>query len=250
MRPITAQAIGLIIGVYGFQDSGKTTFVEEVVAGLVGGGYRVSSLKHSSKPIDVDSEGKDSWRHARAGSDPVVLHADGGMVLFAGPGTDVQKAIDIVQEHWVPDVVVVEGLKAGPYPKIAIGDIAPTEGTVLTNPTVPEAIRHIEDAVNVERARRSIAGLDCGKCGLSCSEMAAMIASGERRTEDCVELAARDVVILAGGERLPVGAFVAEIVEKTVRGMLSSLKGYSQEDGVEIRLPPTDDATKAGDTDA
>jgi molybdopterin-guanine dinucleotide biosynthesis protein B len=250
MRPITALAIALIIGVYGFQDSGKTTFVEELVEGLVGKGYRVSSLKHSSKPVEVDEEGKDTWRHARAGSDPVVLYADGGMVLFAGPGPDVQKAVDILQEHWGPDVVIVEGLKTGPYPKIAVGDIEPTEGTVLTNPSVEDAMRHIESEVAVERAMRSIAGLDCGKCGSSCSEMARLIARGEKRSEDCVELAARDVVILAGGTRLPVGAFVAEIVERTVRGMLSSLKGYSPGGGVEIRLPPTDDATKDGDTDA
>lgn len=250
MRPITALAMALIIGVYGFQDSGKTTFVEELVRGLVGKGYRVSSLKHSSKTVVVDEEGKDTWRHARAGSDPVVLHTDGGMVLFSGPGQDVQKTVDILQEHWRPDVVVVEGLKSGPYPKIAIGDIEPTEGTVLTNPSVQDALSHIENAVGVERAMRSIAGLDCGKCGLSCSEMAARIARGEKKPEDCVELAARDVVILAGGKRLPVGAFVAEIVEKTVRGMLSSLKGYSPEGGAEIRLPPTDDATKDGDSDA
>lgn len=239
----------MIIGVYGFQDSGKTTFVEELVAGLVGKGYEVSSLKHSSKPFDVDQEGKDTWRHARAGSDPVVFHADGGVAIFAGPGVDVHKAISIVQENWEPDVVVVEGLKAGPYPKIAIGDIEPTEGTVLTNPTIQDAVRHVEGEVRVEKAMESIAGLDCGKCGMDCSEMAALIARGEKTPEDCVEQAARDVVVIVGDSRLPVGGFVAEIVEKTVRGMLSSLKGYSPAGGVEIRLPPAEDATKDDDTD-
>ena len=237
------------ISVYGHQDSGKTTFVERTVSALVGKGYRVSSLKHTSKQVELDAEGKDTWRHRQAGSDPVVLHSEHGTVLFAKPAFGVEDAVRMVEETWSPDVIVVEGLKHGPYPKVALGDIEPTEGTVLVDPTADEFIAHVEDEVRFERALQSLPGLDCGKCGLSCEEMARAIAGGEKGAEDCVELAARDVVIVAGGNRLPVGAFVAEITESTIRGMLSSLKGYTPDGDVEIRLRGRKDETKDDGTD-
>ena len=64
----------------------------------------------------------------------------------------------------IPDVIVVEGYKEGAFPKIAVGDIEPTEGTVLVNPEPAAAMSFIEGEVARERVLRQLPGLDCGKC--------------------------------------------------------------------------------------
>ena len=60
----------------GKQNSGKTTLLEKLIAELTRRGYNVGTLKHHSHAgFDFDIEGKDSWRHARAGSRFTVISA-------------------------------------------------------------------------------------------------------------------------------------------------------------------------------
>jgi molybdopterin-guanine dinucleotide biosynthesis protein MobB len=65
-----------IITIIGKSGSGKTTLLERLITELKGRGYRVGTIKHHSHPgFEIDHEGKDSWRHAQAGSDHVVIAA-------------------------------------------------------------------------------------------------------------------------------------------------------------------------------
>ena len=57
-----------VVAVVGKGDSGKTTFVEKVVRELTSRGVRVATVKHHIHDYEIDVPGKDSWRHARAGS--------------------------------------------------------------------------------------------------------------------------------------------------------------------------------------
>ncbi len=226
----------MILGVYGYQDSGKTVTVERLAAALVEGGLKVASVKHSSHADLGDAEGKDTWRHAEAGSEPVVLMAPEGTVLRARRGMPVEEVVGMLDASFHPDVILIEGLKDGPYPKVSLGDIRPRKGTVLSNPSRKELVDFVRREVAVERALAGLPGLDCHKCGLDCASMARAIADGERRRDDCRELASVDVSITVGGRRIAAGGFVSDIVDSTVRGMLSSLKGYEPDTDVEIRL--------------
>ena len=233
----------MILGVYGWQDSGKTTLVERLVEVLSGKGYSVSTVKHAPHEESYDVEGKDTWRHSKAGGNPVVLQTANETVMMMQPGLSVSRVSELIAREFRPDVLLVEGYKEGDFPKVAVGDIEPTEGTVLVNPGLEEVVEFICKEVDFERAYHKLPKLDCGKCGLSCEDLAREIATGKMTADDCRERSARNVEIVAGGERLPVGAFVAEITEKTIRGFLSSLKGYSGSSDVEIRLRSPDNAT-------
>lgn len=57
-----------VVSVVGKSDSGKTTLMERLIAGLTERGYRVGTVKHHVHDFDIDVPGKDSWRHGRAGS--------------------------------------------------------------------------------------------------------------------------------------------------------------------------------------
>lgn len=62
-----------VIGVAGFKNSGKTTLVERLVANLTGRGFHVSTVKHAHHSFDIDHEGRDSFRHRRAGAKEVAV---------------------------------------------------------------------------------------------------------------------------------------------------------------------------------
>ena len=65
-----------ILSIVGKSKSGKTTLVEKIIAELKRRNYRVATIKHHSHPgFEIDHPGKDSWRHAQAGSDHAVVAA-------------------------------------------------------------------------------------------------------------------------------------------------------------------------------
>ena len=65
-----------ILSIVGKSGSGKTTLLERLIAELKRRGYRVATIKHHAHPgFEIDQPGKDTWRHAQAGSDHVVIAA-------------------------------------------------------------------------------------------------------------------------------------------------------------------------------
>lgn len=66
----------IAIAFVGRQNSGKTVLLEKLIAELTKRGHNVGTLKHHSHAgFDFDIEGKDSWRHAQAGSRFSVVSA-------------------------------------------------------------------------------------------------------------------------------------------------------------------------------
>lgn len=66
-----------------WSNSGKTTFTTRVVELLTGMGIRVGVIKHHGhKTGGVDVEGKDSWKYAQAGANPVILSASDQYAIF------------------------------------------------------------------------------------------------------------------------------------------------------------------------
>jgi len=87
-------------------------------------------------------------------------------------------------------------------------------------------------------------GLNCRKCGFDCEGLARAVVAGRRRLGDCKELSNIGLSIKVGGKDIATGRFVSSIVDDTVRGMLSSLKGYEPGKEVEIRLKAKRAATR------
>jgi molybdopterin-guanine dinucleotide biosynthesis protein B len=228
----------MIIGIYGYQDAGKTKLVERLVSTLVNKGYRVSSIKHTPHDKTIDCEGKDTWRHWKAGSDPVVFSSETETTMIKHSKTSADDIARMLLAEFRPDVLIIEGFKEGSFPKVAIGHVTPRKGTVLTNPMLADLVKYIEKEVAVERVKDQLPGLDCGKCRLDCDGLARAIVAGRRKLKDCKELSDIGVQILVDDRKIATGRFVSSIVDGTVRGMLSSLKGYGPGKVVEIRLEP------------
>ena len=104
----------------GYQNSGKTTLVEKVIAVLTARGLRVGSIKHHGHHrFDIDVPGKDSWRHAEAGSRHVGLICANRYAEYAD--TDQEFPLDdLLARYTDVDVVIVEGYKTAGLPNVVV----------------------------------------------------------------------------------------------------------------------------------
>ncbi|HFA59592.1 MAG TPA: molybdopterin-guanine dinucleotide biosynthesis protein B [Rhodospirillales bacterium] len=110
-----------VIGVVGWKNNGKTTLVTRLVAHLVARGLRVSTVKHAHHSVDVDQPGKDSHRHREAGASEVVLATARRWVLIHELRDEPEPRLEDLLAKMAPaDLVIVEGFKRFPHPKIEV----------------------------------------------------------------------------------------------------------------------------------
>src|SRR4026208_2316130 len=110
-----------IVCFVGKSNSGKTTFIERVIPELVRAGYKIATVKHAGHGFDLDTEGKDSWRHKRAGASSVVVLSKGSLAMFADASD--QMKVEDVRDRFLDDtydLIIAEGWKHEGYPKIVI----------------------------------------------------------------------------------------------------------------------------------
>jgi hypothetical protein len=161
-------------------------------------------------------------------------------------GMSADRIAAMVMREYRPDVLIIEGFKEGSFPKVAVGKVAVRRGTVMRNPRLADLVRYVESQVAVERIKEVLPGLDCGKCGLDCGELANAIVAGRKDLADCKEISEATVEVEVGGKKIPTGRFVSDLVDSTVRGMLSALKGFEPGEDVEIRLKGKKHRSKRG----
>ena len=113
-----------VIGVAGFKNSGKTTLVEKLVRHLTGLGYRVSTVKHAHHSFDIDHEGRDSFRHRKAGASEVAVISNERAAIIhelrGQPPPSLREVLDRLQPC---DLVIVEGYKRDTHDKIEVRNV-------------------------------------------------------------------------------------------------------------------------------
>jgi molybdopterin-guanine dinucleotide biosynthesis protein B len=109
-----------IVAVVGESDSGKTTLIEKLIPELKSRGYRVASIKHNAHGFEIDREGKDSYRHRRAGAVTTILSSPDQYAVVADAEREY-KPKDLC-ELFVrdADIVVCEGFKQESLPRIMV----------------------------------------------------------------------------------------------------------------------------------
>jgi molybdopterin-guanine dinucleotide biosynthesis protein B len=107
-----------IIGVTGWKNAGKTTLVERLVAELVRRGLKVATVKHAHHAADIDRPNTDSFRHRAAGATEVALVTGQRYAIMR---EQAEPTLAEVLARMAPaDVVLVEGFKRAPHPKIEV----------------------------------------------------------------------------------------------------------------------------------
>jgi len=107
-----------IVSIVGHHDSGKTRLITQLIPILVARGLRVGTVKHAPHLERIDVPGSDSAVHLKSGATRVLLRAEETSALF-WPHHE-KLATDIDRLFAGCDLVLVEGDKRGPFPKIEV----------------------------------------------------------------------------------------------------------------------------------
>jgi len=98
-----------VLSIVGRSNSGKTTLLEKLIAALMHQGLRIATIKHSHHQPDMDTPGKDSWRHKQAGAAATLLVGPERMLMVK----DVDEVLSphILAERYFSDfdLLLVEG---------------------------------------------------------------------------------------------------------------------------------------------
>lgn len=106
-------------GVTGWKNAGKTGLMERLVAEISGRGHSVSTVKHAHHDTDIDQPGRDSHRHRQAGASEVMLASPNRWALMHElRGAPEPPLADLLAKLAPVDLVLVEGYKRAPHPKI------------------------------------------------------------------------------------------------------------------------------------
>jgi molybdopterin-guanine dinucleotide biosynthesis protein B len=108
-----------VIGVAGWKNSGKTTLVTRLVAELTRRGFRVATVKHAHHDFQIDDAETDSARHRRAGAAQVAIASPKRWAVVRELRDAPEPSLEEMIGRLDPcDLVLVEGYKAAPIPKI------------------------------------------------------------------------------------------------------------------------------------
>lgn len=107
-RPVRHQPVAL--GIVGRPGSGKTTLIERLIPEFTGLGLRVAAVKSVAR-FEIDTPGKDSWRHGQAGATAYAI-ASASRLSFVTEQPEDADLGTIVERYFDGyDLVVCEGYR-------------------------------------------------------------------------------------------------------------------------------------------
>lgn len=102
----------IIVSLIGLKKSGKTTCVEALVREFKARGIKVGTVKSMVRSgFTIDTEGKDTWRHQRAGADFVISLSKNELAYLEK--REGRASLDEIK-RFVPDgteILICEGLE-------------------------------------------------------------------------------------------------------------------------------------------
>lgn len=222
----------LIVSIVGKSGSGKTTLLEKVVAELTKRGYSVGTIKHDVHGFEIDYEGKDSWRHKKAGAKTVVLSSP-----------DKIAVIKDVDEEWTPsmlgfsfiddaDIIITEGYKKADYPKIEV-----IRKTKSTKPICRKDKNLIAIASDIKFKCRDVPCVDINNAkGIADLIEERFLQKGACREKSDPCLIHTGTCLMVNGKKITLKPFIDELLAEAIKGMIKSLKGCRNPGDIEIRI--------------
>ncbi len=210
-----------IISIVGKSDSGKTTLIEKLVPELTRRGHRIATVKHDVHGFEVDREGKDSWRHKKAGAHTVVISSPQKAAVIR----DVERDLSLaeIRDKLIRDVdlIISEGYKRDIQPKIEIFRREKHQELLCTKE---------DNLIAIVSDKTFDVGVPCFDLedtrGLS-SFIEKEVLKGAK---------GRKVSLEVGGKAIPLNPFVTDFMAKIIKGMVSALKGCDPARSIEIHI--------------
>lgn len=142
-----------VICIVGPSGSGKTALIEVLVSRLTERGYSVGTVKHHDHgDFQIDHEGKDTWRHARAGARSVSISSPSMFALIRKVSLELD--LDEIAGYMEDmDVILAEGYTRSFKPRIIITARA---GDVAHFGRGREIVEIVDDPSNMDQVERVI----------------------------------------------------------------------------------------------
>lgn len=104
----------------GHSGSGKTALVEKLLPELTDRGLKMATIKHAHHRVELDREGKDSWRYKQAGAVLSMLVTASELQLVAD-AVDRREPAQLAERFLgEADMVLAEGFSLTPGDKIEV----------------------------------------------------------------------------------------------------------------------------------
>jgi molybdopterin-guanine dinucleotide biosynthesis protein B len=210
-----------IVSIVGKSDSGKTTLIEKIVPELVRRGYRVTTAKHDRHSFEIDKEGKDSWRHKQAGARGVIISSPRKVALIRDVDNDM--SLEELRDAFGgdADIIISEGFKEDVQPKI---EVFRKEGH-------RELLCTDEDNLIAVASNQPfdirVPCLDIDDVKGIVDLIESTFLKGNRK---------ENISLKIDGKRIPLSAFVERFLIRTIKAMISSLKGGEKSEEIEIKI--------------
>lgn len=198
-----------IVRVVGKSNSGKTTLLEKLVGELGRRGYRVGTVKHDVHGAEMDTPGKDTWRHAQAGAVAVALAGPNGVAVIRRekPERSLESVAELLGGDL--DIVLAEGYKNTEGPKIEVSRSAVSTELLCGEHEMVALVSDVRRSLGVPQF-----GLD--EVG-GLADLLERQYLGRSRSEP--------VELQVDGRDIPIKGFVQDMLDRAVRGMVSTLQG-------------------------
>lgn len=210
-----------IISIVGASNSGKTTFLEQLIPELTGRGYRVGAIKHDVHGFDMDREGKDTWRLTQAGAGTISICSPNRIASVRQTDREIGLEEIAARFFWTEDILLTEGFKSAHFPKIEVFRSA-VEPEPICGPKNNLVAMITDDQVATAVPRFSF------------SDVAGVADFIENRY--LKDRKKHSIIVQVDGKQLPMNAFVRDFLVGGINGMLSSLKGWEKPGTISIHI--------------
>lgn len=211
-----------IICIVGSANVGKTTVLEKLIPALAQRGYRVGTIKHDVHGFEMDRDGKDTWKHKRAGAETIAISSPSQVASIRS--VDSELALEDVAGRffWTEDIVLAEGYKRSHFPKVEVFRAAVEAAPLCTEPSDNLIATVTDDPVDLEVPRYGFQQTD---------QLAAFLE--ERYLKNRKQ---HSMQVRLDGKKLPLKGFVQEFMQGALLGMLGSLRGWQEPKEITIQI--------------
>ncbi|MFA4910517.1 MAG: molybdopterin-guanine dinucleotide biosynthesis protein B [Desulfobacteria bacterium] len=210
-----------IVSIVGKSDSGKTTLIEKIIPELNRRGYKVATVKHDVHGFDIDREGKDSWRHKRAGAHTTIVSSPQKIAIVRDVERDLP--LDELRGRFIRDVdiIITEGYKNDKHPKIEVYRKDTHEELLCSK-------KDILIAVVSDKA------FDVGVPCVDIDDVKGTVNIIEDRF--LKKKTKSSIILRVNGESITLKPFIKDMMIRSITGMISALKDCEDPKELEITI--------------
>ncbi len=211
-----------VISFIGKSNSGKTTFIEKLIPEIIKRGFRVGTIKHDTQHgFEIDREGKDSFRHKKAGAVTTILSSPKRLAVIKDAEEDAPLEELCFKYGDGVDIILAEGYKKGEHPKIEVTTEKSANELFCNNDKKIVALISDNDYnIALPSFRRDDAA--------GAADFIVKRYLDQRRYGYLsLRVNSRSVVLKP---------FIENLLRDAVKGMISSLKGCKEPKSVEIKI--------------